>query len=103
MPNQYVVYPGNLYHGVLASPAARTQAGPGGDSGKPPELRLTLLINFWDRRPLLPICRDYDGSIYGALQNGYRRDRPIPEPPAPAVSPEPRKEPAPAESAGAMG
>ena len=30
--------------------------------------RLTLLINYWDRRPLPPVCRDYDGTVYKALQ-----------------------------------
>ena len=66
VPNQYVVYPGNLYHGVLAGPApgARTSC----ETGNPPGMRLTLLINFWDRRPLPPTCRDYDGSVYGALR-----------------------------------
>jgi hypothetical protein len=76
VPNQYVIYPGNLYHGVLARPAARRRADPSRKAGKSPELRLTLLINFWDRRPLLPICRDYDGTVYGALQNGSRRGGP---------------------------
>lgn len=56
-PNRYVVYRGDLPHGVLAKRV-------------PPELRglrLTFLVNFWDRRPLPPVCRDYDGSVYRAL------------------------------------
>jgi len=68
VPNQYVVYPGNLYHGVLARPAAGRRARQTGETGHPPELRLTLLINFWDRRPLPPTCRDYDGTVYRALR-----------------------------------
>jgi len=68
VPNQYVVYPGNLYHGVLATPANGKRAGPSSETGKPPGLRLTLLINYWDRRPLPPTCRDYDGTVYGALR-----------------------------------
>jgi hypothetical protein len=57
-PNQYVVYRGDLYHGVVAEKTAR----------KPADMRLTLLVNYWERRPLPPVCRDYDGSVYGALQ-----------------------------------
>ncbi len=56
-PNHYLVYPGNLLHGVVAQRAARRTGG----------LRLTLLVNYWDQRPLAPICRDYDGSVYAAL------------------------------------
>src|SRR5437867_3549259 len=33
------------------------------------ELRLTLLVNYWDRRPSAPNCRDYDGTIYPAIQS----------------------------------
>jgi len=54
-PNHYVVYRGDLQHGVLAKrslPQLRS-------------LRLTFLVNFWDQRP---VCRDYDGSVYRALQ-----------------------------------
>jgi hypothetical protein len=58
-PNQYLVYRGDRYHGVMANKAAPRQAG----------LRLTLLVNYWDRRPLPPVCRDYDGTIYAALCN----------------------------------
>ena len=43
----------------MANKAAPRQAG----------LRLTLLVNYWDRRPLPPVCRDYDGTIYAALCN----------------------------------
>ena len=58
-PNRYVVYAGDLQHAVLARRS-------------PPErrcLRLTFLVNFWDRRPLPPVCRDYDGSVYRTLRN----------------------------------
>jgi hypothetical protein len=73
VPNQYVVYPGNLYHGVMAGQAARTRAAHPGKAGKSRRMRLTLLINYWGRRPLPPICRDYDGTVYRALQKGYQR------------------------------
>ena len=73
VPNHYVVYRGNLYHGVVANgngdghkPSTRSTK-----IKNPPELRLTLLINYWDRRPLPPVCRDYDGTVYSALQKGY--------------------------------
>jgi hypothetical protein len=71
VPNHYVVYRGNLYHGVVANGAAQNTSGRSRKTKKPPELRLTLLVNYWDRRPLPPICRDYDGSVYKALQEGY--------------------------------
>ena len=56
-PNRYVVYSGNLRHGVLGklSPPERRS------------LRLSFLVNFWDRRPRAPVCRDYDGAIYRSL------------------------------------
>jgi hypothetical protein len=60
-PNRYIVYRGDLQHGVLARrslPAPRS-------------LRLTFLVNFWDRRPLPPVCRDYDGRVYGALKDQW--------------------------------
>jgi hypothetical protein len=75
VPNRYVVYRGSLYHGVVASAAARKRAARSGNAGKPPRLRLTLLVNFWDRRPLPPVCRDYDGTVYAALRNGYGSGR----------------------------
>jgi len=68
VPNQYVVYRGNLYHGVAANGASRKPSGSSKKAKNPPELRLTLLINYWDRRPLPPVCRDYDGTVYKALQ-----------------------------------
>lgn len=77
VPNQYVVYPGNLYHGVLADKAA---PAPAGGEGKARGLRLTLLINYWDRRPLPPVCRDYDGTVYGVLQEHYQKEWLNPEP-----------------------
>ena len=58
-PNHYAVYRGNLYHGVIANQAPDKQ---------PTDLRLTVLINYWDRRPLPPICRDWDGSVYRPLR-----------------------------------
>lgn len=87
VPNQYVVYPGNLYHGVLANQAAQARAARAGKAEGACGLRLTLLINFWDRRPLPPICRDYDGSVYGALQKHYQREWLDPVPAAAARKP----------------
>jgi len=59
--NHYVTYPGNLRHGVI----------PTGEKQQPdmPDLRLTLLINYWHRRPSAPICTDYDGSLYPSLMD----------------------------------
>lgn len=57
--NRYMVFRGNIRHGVI----------PDKQGAHPPtdELRLTLLVNYWDRRPMPPLCFDYDGSIYGDL------------------------------------
>lgn len=47
-PNRYVVFDGRLFHGVLdakGSTPGRKLAGPRG------RLRLTLVVNFWTRRP----------------------------------------------------
>ena len=64
--NNYVVFPGNLLHGVIPD---LSKAHAGYEAGEEtPELRLTLLINFWHCRPSEPICQDYDGSVYRALR-----------------------------------
>lgn len=60
--NHYVVFPGNLRHGVIPT---QDQPQQNRSSSK---LRMTLLVNYWHRRPLAPICCDYDGSIYASLQ-----------------------------------
>ena len=70
IPNYYAVFRGDLRHGVVANPAKQKPSHVSGKTQKAPELRLTLVVNFWDRRPMPPNCRDYDGTIYGALQNG---------------------------------
>ena len=71
-PNQYVVYRGNLYHGVISDPGLCKRPSSITAEKKSDEMRLTLLINYWHRRPLPPVCRDYDGTVYGVLQQGYR-------------------------------
>ncbi|TWU20493.1 hypothetical protein Pla52o_43710 [Novipirellula galeiformis] len=60
VPNHYVVFPGTLRHGVIPNPKAEQEAE---------ELRLTLLVNYWQRRPLPPICTEYDGTIYATLKD----------------------------------
>ena len=57
--NRYIVFPGNLRHGVM----------PGKQPLQMPiaEMRLTLLVNYWVNRPQPPICYDYDGKIYRQL------------------------------------
>jgi hypothetical protein len=64
VPNHYAIFRGDLRHGVVANGARQ------GGTKKSPMLRLTLLINYWDRRPAPPNCRDYDGSIYPSIQLG---------------------------------
>ncbi len=65
--NHYVVFPGELRHGVIPD---RDELKNYEESGQRiPQLRLTLLINYWHRRPSAPICLDYDGSIYSSLMD----------------------------------
>jgi hypothetical protein len=71
VPNDYAVFRGDLRHGVVANGVPRKPPGRSRKTQKSPELRLTLLVNYWDRRPVPPNCRDYDGSVYQALQNGH--------------------------------
>ena len=68
VPNDYAVFRGDLRHGVVANGAGETPPDQQKKTKPAPELRLTLLVNYWDRRPMPPNCRDYDGSVYGALQ-----------------------------------
>ncbi len=71
IPNHYATFRGDLRHGVLANETTQKTMGRSedGDTQKSPELRLTLLVNYWERRPAAPNCRDYDGSIYPSIQN----------------------------------
>ena len=71
VPNHYATFRGDLRHGVVANGAAEKPAGRSRKTKKSPELRLTLLVNYWDRRPMPPNCRDYDGTVYNALLNRY--------------------------------
>lgn len=67
--NRYVVFPGNLRHGVIPDADKSKNIDPQENEQDAEDFRLTLLVNYWDRRPLPPICFDYDGSIYGQLKN----------------------------------
>lgn len=61
--NHYVVFPGTLYHGVVPDPSKpKTE-------DTPPDLRMTLLVNYCHRRPLPPVCGDYDGTVYSSLKD----------------------------------
>lgn len=76
VPNHYVVFPGNRRHGVIPRSRSSKTSIDQDRASETSELRLTLLVNYWDRRPLPPICLDYDGSIYGCLRDEefFRRD-----------------------------
>ncbi|MCA9218535.1 MAG: hypothetical protein KDB27_35950 [Planctomycetales bacterium] len=67
--NRYVVFPGTLRHGVIPNWGRSEQASSPERDRKSSELRLTLLVNYWHRRPLPPICSDYDGTIYAPLRD----------------------------------
>jgi hypothetical protein len=69
VPNHYVAFRGDLRHGVVANSTTKKQFGRPRKKDDQPELRLTLLVNYWDRRPSAPNCQDYDGTIYPAIQN----------------------------------
>src|SRR6267142_2369225 len=59
IPNHYVVFQGDVRHGVVANGAGQKVANRSTQTKKLPTLRLTLLINYWHRRPSPPNCRDY--------------------------------------------
>jgi len=69
VPNHYAVFRGDLRHGVVFNEAAQEADGRSGQTDESPELRLTLLVNYWGRRPAPPNCRDYDGTIYPSIQH----------------------------------
>src|SRR2546430_3406330 len=71
IPNTYAVFRGDLRHGVVANGASQKPPGRSWKTKKSTALGLSMLDNYWDRRPVPPNCRDYDGSIYQALQNGH--------------------------------
>jgi len=68
VPNHYAVFRGDLRHGVVANGSGHKTTSRSTEAKKSPALRLTLLINYWQRRPSAPNCRDYDGSIYPSIQ-----------------------------------
>ncbi len=67
--NRYVVFPGNLRHGVVPDSNASTRADRNGNENSSSELRLSFLVNYWHRRPLPPVCTDYDGTVYASLRD----------------------------------
>ena len=69
VPNHYAAFRGDLRHGVVANRTGQKKASRSGDAQKTPELRLTLLVNYWDRRPAPPNCQDYDGTVYRSIQD----------------------------------
>ena len=75
IPNHYVAFRGDLRHGVVANGATKQPPVRFKKSGESRELRLTLLVNFWDRRPAAPNCRDYDGTVYRAISDEAIRSR----------------------------
>jgi hypothetical protein len=89
IPNNYVVFQGNLRHGVVANVEEARLSDEAASPAKPEEseeLRLTLLVNYWDRRPVPPNCRDYDGSIYPSIQCEPVRSAPVSSERVPRVS-----------------
>jgi hypothetical protein len=68
VPNSYTVFPGNLRHGVIPDREESKRGISDGDDPTSSELRLSLLVNYWDRRPLPPLCFEYDGTIYPSLR-----------------------------------
>ena len=65
-PNRYAVFDGALFHGVLDARGrtpGRKLPGPRG------RLRVTLVVNFWERRPT-GVPRWRDARVYRALAPG---------------------------------
>jgi hypothetical protein len=67
--NRYAVFRGNLLHGVLdargCTPGPRL-------SGPPGRMRLTLVVNYWERRPSrVPVWGET--RVYRLLRRGARR------------------------------
>ena len=62
-PNRFVIFPGNRTHGVLDAtnqiPSLRSTGGQG-------QMRQTLVINWWHRRPV-GLQRHLDTEIYRSL------------------------------------
>jgi hypothetical protein len=61
--NRYALFDGSLFHGVLD---ARGRAPGRKLAGSPGRLRITLVVNFWDRRPA-KVPRWRDARVYRAL------------------------------------
>jgi hypothetical protein len=66
-PNQYVMFRGNLLHGVING-NVHTDVRNSRNRNAEPEWRVTLLVNFWKRhKPLAPACIEPKvSSIYAA-------------------------------------
>lgn len=73
IPNHYGVFRGDLRHGVVANGGTAENASQIKQPEQPPALRLTLLVNYWERRPAPPNCREYDGTIYPSIQKESAR------------------------------
>lgn len=60
-PNKFLIFNGNLFHSVLPGKTADEQ------------LRITLIVNFWNQRPHKPVCIDPDPSfiIDSLKENNY--------------------------------
>ena len=72
--NRYVIFPGRLRHGVVPRGRRSANAQDSVRARYEADERLSLLVNYWDRRPHAPICRDYDGKIYRGLALEGRSD-----------------------------
>ena len=68
--NRYAIFAGNLLHGVLdargRTPGKRVQGARG-------RLRLTLVVNYWDRRPT-GVPTWIESGVYRGL-GGRRQSR----------------------------
>jgi hypothetical protein len=71
--NRYAVFDGNLLHGVLDARGRTPQRRVPGPPGR---LRITLVVNYWDRRPAaVPTWRE-SGSYRTLVEGRNRAGRP---------------------------
>jgi len=66
-PEYYAAFRGDLRHGWWQTNERKNRRG--SEKRGVSRIALTLLVNYWDRRPSPPNCQDYDGTIYRSIKD----------------------------------